>query len=146
MGRPSDYTTEMTAEICAHIAEGRSLRAICREEGMPDMRTVFRWLDAHEPFRLQYARAREAQADTLADDILEISDDAKNDWMERNHGEDDPGWVLNGEHVQRSKLRVDARKWIASKLKPKRYGDKIDHTHGSDPERPVVISSTDADL
>jgi hypothetical protein len=97
---------------------------------MPDKSTVFRWLAVNEPFRDQYARAREAQADYYAEEIIDISDDGSNDWMERRSEAEkgagvNTGWVLNGEHVQRSKLRVDARKWIASKLKPKVYGDKL---------------------
>src|SRR5436853_6196862 len=73
-GRPSDYTLETALEICARLADGQSLRAICRDEAMPDARTVFRWLEANESFRQQYARAREAQADALADEIVDIAD------------------------------------------------------------------------
>lgn len=124
MGRPSDYSPELANAICLRLADGESLRSICRSEEMPDKSTVFRWLDVHPVFCDQYARAREAQADALADEILEIADDARNDWMQRNH-EDDPGWVANGEHVQRSRLRIDTRKWIASKLKPKKYGERL---------------------
>lgn len=91
---------------------------------MPAMSSVFKWLGEHSAFSDQYTRAREAQADTLFDDILEIADDARNDWMAR-HGEDDAGWQANGEHIQRTKLRVDARKWMAGKLQPKKYGDKV---------------------
>lgn len=145
-GRPTDYSPEIVAVICSRIVEGESLRSICRDEEMPVCSTVFLWLQKHEAFSEQYARARDAQADTLADEILEISDDARNDWMQRNHGEDDPGWVANGEHIQRSRLRVDTRKWIASKLKPKKYGDKIEATHQGPNGGPIVISSTDAEL
>jgi hypothetical protein len=105
---------------------------------MPDQRTIYRWLEAHEQFRQQYARAREIQADTLFDEMLDIADDARNDWMKRNHGEDDPGWVANGEHIQRSRLRIESRKWMAGKLKPKVYGEKIEHEVGSDPNKPLV--------
>lgn len=126
MGRPSDYSEEVTFRICARLADGESLRAICRDEDMPDKATVFRWLAAHEEFRDQYARAREAQADTLVDEILEISDDGRNDYMANlGEGEDTLAYRLNGEHVQRSKLRVDSRKWFASKVAPKKYGDKV---------------------
>jgi hypothetical protein len=64
----------------------------------------------------------------MADELMEIADDGRNDWMER-HGEEDPGWQVNSEHIQRSRLRVDARKWTLSKVLPKIYGDKqeIDH-------------------
>ena len=126
MGRPSDYSPEIADIICERIADGVSLREICRTEVMPSKAAVFRWLAAHADFRDQYARAREAQADALADELLDIADDGDNDWMERK-GEDGQslGWRENGEAIQRSRLRVDTRKWIASKLKPKKYGDKL---------------------
>ena len=133
-GRPSDYSEEKAAIICARITEGESLRSICRDEDMPSTVSVFRWLDKHESFRNQYARARSAQADTLFEQILEIADEGRNDWMEK-HGQDDAGWQLNGEHVQRSRLRVDARKWAASKLAPKKYGEKLEI--GGDPLNPL---------
>ncbi len=125
MSRPSGYTAELADAICARLADGESLRSVCRDESMPCKQTVFSWMRLHPEFLDQYARAKEESADTHADDLLEIADDARNDWMSRNHGEDDPGWVANGEHIQRSRLRVDTRKWIASKLKPKKYGDKL---------------------
>ena len=124
-GRPSLYSPDLAAAICAELADGRSLRSVCRDEGMPDARTVFRWLAAHEEFRQQYARAKEESADALVEDILDIADDGRNDWMERAGDDAGAGWVLNGEHVQRTKVRIDARKWIAAKLKPKKYGDKV---------------------
>lgn len=128
-GRPSDFTQEVADAICTRIAAGESLRAICQDEHMPAASTVFLWLIKHLEFSEQYARAREAQADFLADEIIEISDDGTNDWMVRN-GKDgeDSTYVLNGEHVQRSKLRVDSRKWFASKVAPKKYGDKVETT------------------
>lgn len=141
VGRPSEYTEEKATAICTRLVEGESLRSICRDEAMPSLQTVFNWFAAHPPFVEQYARAREAQADTLADDILEISDDARNDWMER-HGDDDGGWAVNGEHIQRSRLRVDSRKWIASKLKPKKYGEKVETTLRTEPGSPVEIAAT----
>jgi len=87
---------------------------------MPAVGSVCRWLAENDGFREQYARAREAQADTLADEILDIADDGTNDWMAREDG----SLEYNGDHIQRSRLRVDARKWIASKLKPKVYGER----------------------
>jgi hypothetical protein len=113
--------------ICERIANGESLGSICREKGMPDKSTVIRWLMAEEEggeFRNQYARAREMQAELLADELMDIADDGSNDWMARNDGEN-IGYLVNSEHIQRSKLRIDTRKWAASKLKPKVYGDKV---------------------
>lgn len=125
-GRPSRYTEAIGDEICERLANGESLKGICSEGLLPSMRTVLRWLadDENEGFRRKYAHAREAQADALADEMLEIADDATNDWMLRNR-EGHESWELNGEHIQRSRLRLDARKWLASKLAPKKYGDKI---------------------
>lgn len=92
---------------------------------MPDKTTVFKWLRERPEFLAQYARAKEESADALADEMLDIADDGSNDWMELHHREN-VGWVENGEAMQRSRLRVDTRKWIASKLKPKKYGEKLD--------------------
>lgn len=145
-GRPSDYSDEVTDVICERIANGESLKAICEENGMPCKSTVFKWLSERTEFSDKYTRAREAQADALFDDILSIADDGKNDWMEKNYGEE-TRWVENGEALRRSQLRIDARKWMAGKLKPKKYGDKTIHT-GADGESPVqvVIAGTDANL
>src|SRR3954468_19035559 len=75
MARPCDYSPELTAVICARMAEGVSLRSICLADDMPDKATVFRWLAAYREFRDQCARARAARADAMAEEILEISDD-----------------------------------------------------------------------
>lgn len=123
----STYTKETADIICERIANGESLRAICDDEGMPDKATVFRWLQAEPAFCDQYARAREAQADAIFDDILSIADDGRNDWMEKQDAEGDAvGWRENGEAIRRSQLRIEARKWMAGKLKPKKYGDKLE--------------------
>lgn len=116
--------------ICERIAGGESLRAICDDEALPAMSTVFKWLAEDEKFSEQYARAREAQADALFDDILTIADDGRNDWMERTNADGESiGWRENGEALRRSQLRVEARKWMASKLLPKKYGDRITQEH-----------------
>lgn len=124
MGRPSDFTPEIAELICERIADGQSIREIGRADDMPAASTIFRWLSAHESFQEQYARAKQAQAENLAEEILDIADDASNDWMRRN-ADEDAGWVENGEAIQRSRLRVDSRKWLLSKLLPKKYGDKV---------------------
>ena len=105
VGRPSLYSEELTDEICERIATGQSLRTICAEEHMPDVTRVYSWLRGSDEFYHQYMRAREAQADYYADEIIEIAD------IETD--------------AQRAKNRIDARKWHASKLAPKRYGDKV---------------------
>lgn len=126
-GRPSDYTSELAEEICARIANGQSIREIERTDGMPAMSTIFRWLAKFPEFQEQYARAREAQAEHLAEDILDIADNGTNDWMERQRETKGVRFVENAEAINRSRLRVDARKWLLSKLLPKKYGDKLEH-------------------
>lgn len=130
MGRPSDYSDELAAEICSRLASGKPLTKICADESMPCQSTVYLWLKKQDGFSEMYARARDDQADTLADEMLEIADDATRDVTKTEDGD-----VFNSEHVQRSRLRVDTRKWIASKLKPKKYGDKV--SVGGDGEAPI---------
>jgi len=128
-GRPTIYSQELADKLCCQLAEGRSMRSICRQAEMPGQTTIYRWLSDNEGFREQYAKARELQADTLFDEIIDIADDSTNDWMER-----DGGLEVNGEHIQRTRLRIDTRKWMAGKLRPKKYGERIEHEHnvGSD--------------
>lgn len=123
VGRPSGYTQEIADEICTQLAEGNSLRTVCKAESMPCVKTVFTWLRIYPEFLQQYEKAKEESADLHAEDMLDIADNGSNDWMSANDPEN-PGFKLNGEHINRSRLRVDTRKWIASKLKPKKYGDK----------------------
>jgi len=131
----STYTEAIGDIICEGIAQGRSLRSICAEPGMPHASTVCKWVGLFPLFATQYIRAREAQAETLAEETLAIADDGSNDWMQKNDPKN-PGYEFNGEHVQRSRLRVDARKWFASKVYPKRYGEKLELA--ADPERPLI--------
>lgn len=146
MGRPTDYSTEVTGIICDRLADGESLRSICIDEALPHMSTVCRWLRIHAEFREQYALAREGQADALFDEMLDIADDGSNDWMEKRDADgNNIGWRENGEALQRSKLRVDTRKWMAGKLRPKKYGDKT--ILGGDPDNPIVTKDvTDTEL
>ncbi len=127
-GRPSDYTPELADRICKRISEGESVRSICSDETMPSKATVFRWLgdDRKIEFRARYAGAHEAQAEAICDEILEIADDATNDFMDRKRGDGSIERVLNSEHVQRSRLRIDSRKWLLSKMLPKKYGDRLE--------------------
>lgn len=125
IGRPTIFTPELAETICLLVSEGCSVREIGGLPGMPGATTIFRWLAAMPPFREQYALAKEAMAEQMADELLEIADDGSNDYMERTGKDGTTAWVLNGEHVQRSKLRVDTRKWLLAKLLPKKYGDRL---------------------
>lgn len=139
-GRPSAFSQEIADAICTAIAAGNSLRAICERPDMPAISMVMRWLadDDRAEFREQYARAREAQADTLAEQMLQIADDGTNDTQV-----DDEGNVrIDHDHIARSRLRVDTRKWLASKLAPKKYGDKITNEHTGEGGGAIKVAST----
>lgn len=138
-GRPSDFTPDIADAICERLSDGESLRTICMDEEFPNRSTVFRWLGVNEGFRDQYAHARNLQAEKLADEMFDIADDGTNDWMERSNSEGEPlPPTLNSEAVQRSKLRVDTRKWYLSKVLPKKYGDKLDLNHGGQEGAPAI--------
>lgn len=122
-GRPSDYTKELGDKICALVAEGNSFKKICtnyREE-MPDMATIFRWLRVNEEFRKNYEQAidqrTEAQHEMLLDNGDEAIEEAKTT---------DP--KASNAVVSAYKLKADNMKWVMSRMKPKKYGDKVDIT------------------
>ena len=143
-GRPSIYNPELAAQICEHIAQGKSLRTIAEMEGMPHQATIMAWLDgSHPDFSEQYARAREAQADKLAEETLLIADESSQD----TYVDADGNVKTNTEAIQRSKLRVDTRKWLASKMAPKKYGDKVAIGGADDlgPVQTVTKEMTDAE-
>jgi len=125
-GRPSSFSKKIAKEVCDRLAAGESLRQICRDERLPGHHTIRRWaIEDREGFYAQYARAREIQAETFADEIVDISDDGTNDYMaKRDESGAIVGWRENGEYLARSRLRVDTRKWIMSRILPKKYGDK----------------------
>lgn len=113
MGRPSIYSEELAGEILKRMSEGEPLRQICRDEHMPHARRVHEWVtDNTEDFAQRYARACEARVETMADELMEIAD----------------GPAIDVVDVQKNRLRIDTRKWLMSKMLPKKYGDKIEHT------------------
>lgn len=133
VGAPSLYTPELVERICAHIADGKSLRTIEKLPGIPTVTTIMRWLEDKPEFRDRYARAREAQADKMAEEILAIADEITVSKVVTPDGEVE--LRMDSTAVARNRLRVDARKWLASKMAPKKYGDKlgIGQADGMDP-------------
>lgn len=138
-GRPTKYTPELGDKICEQIVSGDSIRTICKPDAMPSVVTFFAWFRTYPEFLKQYEAAKAEQAEVMSEDILDIADNANNDWMEKLDKDGvSIGWMLNGEHVQRSRLRIDSRKWLASKLKPKKYGDST--TIKGDAENPLELN------
>lgn len=125
VGRPTIYSQELADNICLRISEGESLRAICRDDKMPALSTIMLWNLSNKEFSEHYARAVDARAEHLFEEILEIADDGSNDYMTITKGDEDYN-VENREVTTRSKLRVDSRKWFLSKVMPKKFGDKLD--------------------
>ena len=141
-GRPSTYTPEIAALICERLATGESLRAICRDEGLPHRATVHRWLiDNVQGFCDQYARAREVGLDELAEEALEIADTPQEGEETEDDGEKVK--VKRGDMLGHRKLQVDTRKWLLSKLAPKKYGEKTSMELTGANGGPVQISDTE---
>lgn len=138
MGRPSKYTKKLAEEVCARLAEGESMRKIAKDDHMPTSRTMFNWLSTKDAFLQQYEISKAECADMYAEEIIEIADDTSNDYIDVSDENGATGATrLNTEHVQRSRLRIDSRKWVASKLKPKKYGDKVQQEIGGIDGKPI---------
>lgn len=137
-GAPTKYTPQIGEQICELTASSsKSLHTIAKEVGIP-YGTIRSWIYTTPEFSVIYARAKDDQADFLAEEIVEIADDSSGDTEEVDLG-GVKVQVENKEFVQRSKLRIDARKWVAAKLKPKRYGDKLDVTSDGEKLNQEVI-------
>lgn len=139
IGRPSLYSEALVTTICNLIASGESLRKLCQRPGMPTTETIRAWLIEKPEFSAQYARAREAQADLLADEIIEIADDKSQDILDVGEGGDARS-ITNSAAVQRAKLQVDARKWKASQMAPKRWGQQSMAVTGAD-GGPLIVKT-----
>ena len=122
-GRPTKFNQQTADLICMMLSEGMSLRQILKADtvgALPAQSTVYEWLIRHPLFAEQYARAREEQADTNADEILEIADEHPPEYT------DEKGRTsLDITYIQWQKNRIEARKWTAAKLRPKKYGDRM---------------------
>jgi hypothetical protein len=126
-GRPTKYNQAVADLICERVAtHDCGLRVLSdMYDDIPDKVTINIWRRKYPEFRSQYAQAKCEQIEFLTEDILEMADDGTNDWVayfDKNSGE--MGWKVNSEHIQRSKLRIDTRKWMAARLAPKIYGDR----------------------
>lgn len=116
-GRPSEFTQDIADTICSELAIGKSLRTVCEPDDMPSVKTIFNWFRAYPDFLQQYTRAKQEAADSMVDEMQYLADNVERD----------------KDAIAKARLQVDTRKWIASKLKPKAYGDKLDVESGGKP-------------
>ena len=108
---------------------------------MPSWRAVYDWIADKADFASRIARARELGEDAIAQECVDIADNAANDWMERLDKDGaGVGWQLNGDHVQRSKLRIETRLKLLAKWNPKKYGDKVQQEHSGPDGGAIQIS------
>jgi hypothetical protein len=143
MGRPSKYSDEVAHEICTRLGLGESLRKICRDDHMPSLASVMSWLTTKPDFLDQYTRAREIQAETQFDELVDIVDQPP----ELNYVTDKNGELVevkfDSSYVAWMKLRVDTRKWTAARMAPKKYGE---HKAPEQKEDQTVIDVSVRDL
>lgn len=148
LGRPPiPYSQEVAAEICVRVAtsslgmerivselrENPPIGADGQPLKVPSFRVAFNWLSSNTDFQQAYARAKELQADYLAEETLELADNATGDAILAYDKAGNPYAKMDGNSVRRAELMVKARQWAASKLNARRYGDKMDVTSGGEP-------------
>jgi hypothetical protein len=125
-GRPSAYTDEIAAEIVRRLSTGEPLAVICRDDGFPSDDTVRNWASAREGFSRDIARARDAGHDAIAMRARETA---------RGQGDS------RGD-VQRDKLIIETDLKLLAKWNPKKYGDKVALTGGSEDDAPIKTALT----
>jgi hypothetical protein len=132
MGNKSTCIPSIQDEICEWISQGKSLRSYSAQEGKTPFTTILGWLrdDENEEFRTKYAHAREIQGEVSADEIKDIADEPKPDALKLQH----------------DKLKIETRQWLASKLVPKKYGNKLEFEDTSKQQRKLVIVVSDKDI
>ncbi len=148
MGRPSSSVPKDTADqIIEWISSGDTLRAFCRQEGMPHYGTVYNWINKDADFAERFARARDIGEEVIIQECLEIADDARNDWMDKFNKEGDvDGRKFDAEHVQRSKLRIETRLKLLAKWNPKKYGDRVTNQLVGPNDGPIKTEATVVDV
>mgnify|MGYP000865898009 CR=1 FL=1 len=124
-GRPTTYNQEIAIKICEKIAEGMSLRSVCRLEGMPHLSTVFAWIRDHKEFSDQYAKATTIRTDAQHEDLMELGDEA----ISLAQSVD---FKASNAVVSAVKLKADNLKWSMARMQPKKYGEKMDVAHSGE--------------
>lgn len=136
-GRPSTYNPEIAQSICDQLSEGIPLREICRQEGYPSYRAVYRWMVADEDLASHIARAREIGYDLMAEECLSIADNPK--WGQKQVMTDDGTSTTIEDMLGHRKLQIETRLKLLAKWNPKKYGDKVQV--GGDAENPLQITA-----
>ncbi len=122
-GRPERYSLELAKKVCAEFAKGQSFKRIYEDnDWAPTHSTVYGWMSKHPEFLSLYKEAKMKALDAMAEDIVHIADDATKDDMIGKHG----GLLTDHENIQRSRLRIETRKWVMAKFAPKKYGEKLE--------------------
>jgi hypothetical protein len=143
MVRPTEYSPEVVDAICDQMVNGKGLLKICADDDMPGRTTIYRWLATNPEFRKRFAEAREALMDFYAEQILSIAFDESGDVILDQGKDGKTSAVANHAKVQRDRLKVDSLKWTASRLFPKRYGDKMELLGQSDSPRSAHEAALD---
>ena len=139
IGRPTAFSQDIADEICLRLSHGESLRSIVKDKHIPAQSTIYVWLNKNMPFQEQYTRAREEQAETMADEIVAIADETPQTAPVFNKDGEVIDIKLDSAYIQWQRQRIDARKWTASKLRPKKYGDRV--VHAGDDDNPMVVEA-----
>lgn len=137
------FSQAIANAICARLAEGESLRAVCRDPGMPSMGAFLLWVSQRPELAEQYARARALCLDAMAEDIIDIADTPQ--IGQKSVSKASGLEITEGDMVEHRRLRIEARKWLMAKMAPKKYGDKITQEHTGPGGGPVQIVATDHD-
>jgi len=160
-GSGSRYTTALSERICAQIADGKPLKVICREIGIP-WRTVYDWFRAHPDFEKRMATARLIGEEAIAAECLEIADtplegvettEEATTVLNQAEGEGQPPTLpavvtktKRGDMLGHRKLQIETRLKLLAKWNPKKWGDKLEQTHKGDPGAPVQLVLQGSDV
>ena len=125
----AEFSQELFDTICERIADGESLRSICRDDAMPALSTAFKWLDEKPGLSDQYARACEVRQAHLFDEIIDIADTPV--VGEKRKTTKDGVEIVEGDMIEHRRLQIEARKWALGRMNPKKYGDKVEMDHKS---------------
>lgn len=140
MAKPTDKQKKDTLkDVFTRISEGESMRSVCRDEDMPCRNSIEKWIREDEYTMSQYTRARELRQELIFEDILNIADDNHKDLRYLKDGTE----VTDADVIQRSRVRIDARKWMLGKMNPKKYGDKVDITSDGDKLQGLTVNNID---